>query len=65
MNALIVCSLFILLFLLALPTITQLAACFRDTPRLCGSERSNLDQVTSRKIQLARTPSHSTHSTIL
>jgi len=46
MNALIVCSLFILLFLLALPTITQLAACFRDTPRLCGSERSNLDQVT-------------------
>ena len=36
MNALIVISLLILLFLLALPTINQLVSCFRDAPESNG-----------------------------
>jgi hypothetical protein len=55
MNSLIVFSLFILLFLLALPTIKQLVSCFRDAP----------ERAISRNIRIAHTPSHSTRSTTL
>jgi hypothetical protein len=65
MNSLIVFSLFVLLFLLALPTINQLVSCFRDAPELCEDNGARPGQVISRNIRIARTPSHSTHSNTL
>jgi hypothetical protein len=63
MNSLIVFSLFILLFLLALPTIKQLVSFFRDAPEPCEDARAG--EAISRNIRIARTPSHSTNSTTL
>ena len=40
MNALIVISLLILLFLLALPTINQLVSCLRDAPESNENDRA-------------------------
>ena len=48
MNVLIVFSLLILLFLLALPTINQLVSCFRDAPESNENDRRAAGQVPDR-----------------
>ncbi len=65
MDTLIACSLFILLFVLALPTINQLVACLRVAPEPCENDGAGPDRLISRNIRIGHTPSRSTHSTTL